>query len=201
MRKSFMGKNMYEELNGDNSTRYIYYPYNKPEQKKEPDEIKADKEEIKSQENNIMIDEKILNDDDLLFNLKIISEIQEGEKLSCLETRIKIDSNYYFQGFYRWWNGEDRTKTLEKLVKIIDDTFKVIDKTYESSSTTNGKLHENNSEKLRKFHLSMNIALNGLEKLKKTYDNDTSMTAALDLLMEKIRTKSEKINEIFKISK
>lgn len=145
-------------------------------------------------------------EEDLLFNLNIISELKKSDKLSCPEKLLRIDDPGYTQAFTRWWYGEDRSKTLEKLNQIIDATFSYIDKTYLNeldSENEFGKdkkvLYENNSEKLQKFYLALNNTIRGLEKLKSTYGSDTSMTTGLDLLMGKINTRKEKINKILKI--
>lgn len=149
---------------------------------------------------------KLYNEEDLLFNLNIISELKKSDKLSCPERLLRIDDPGYRQSFTRWWYGEDRSKTLEKLNQIIDATFAYIDRTYLNELDCNSEyrkdkkmLYENNSEKLQKFYLALNNTIRGLEKLKSTYSNDTSMTTGLDLLMGKINTRKEKINKILKI--
>ena len=160
-------------------------------------------ENIEKQINN---DFNTYSEEDLLFNLNIIAELKNYDKLSCYDKLFRIDDHYYSQGLMRWWYGDDRCKTLSKLNNVVDETFKYIDNTYlnellSDNKITNEKniLYENNSEKLQKFYLALNNTIKGLDKLKSTYNIDTSMTTGLDLLMEKIRTRKEKINEILKI--
>jgi len=192
---------------------------NKQEEVKEEinEEVKEDKEvkEVKEDKENEEVKEKVeiqYTEEDLLYNLNIISELKKHDKLSYQEKLFRINEPAYTQGVMRWWYGDDRSKTLQKLNEIVDSTFKYIDNTYLSEMTAKfpthkGKLssemqvlYENNSEKLQSFYLALNNAIKGLDKLKSTYNDDTSMTTGLDLLMNKIRTKKEKIDNILKIA-
>lgn len=149
-------------------------------------------------------------EEQLLFNLNIISELKKDDKLSFCNNQFSIDDPNYMQGVTRWWYGEDRSKTLEKLNDVINETFRYIEETYTNEmdnntfgNFTNEKsksvLYENNSERLQKFNLALNKTCSGLEKLKNTYNVDTSMTTGLNLLISKIETRLKKINEILKI--
>lgn len=148
----------------------------------------------------------LYTEDDLLFNLKIISELNTADKLSCSSKLFRIDDPSYTQGIYRWWYGEDRAKTLEKLNQIIDSTFEYMDKTFTqrvrspgSGDTQERVLYETNSQIMQKFYITLIDTIKGLDKLKSTYVIDKSMTTGLGLLIEKIRRRTDKINEILKI--
>ena len=145
-------------------------------------------------------------EEDLLFNLKIISELNISDKLSYDDKLFSIDNPTYTQGLSRWWYGEDRAKTLEKLNNIIDATFKYMDNTFTnkvnligSKNIDEGILYENNSQVMQKFYATLLETIKGLEKLKNTYIHDKSMTTGLNLLIERIRRRTVKIDEISRI--
>ncbi len=146
-------------------------------------------------------------EDDLLFNLKIISELNTADKLSCSSKLFKIDDPSYTQGIYRWWYGEDRAKTLERLNQIIDSTFEYMDRTFTqrvrspgSCDTQERVLYETNSQIMQKFYITLIDTIKGLDKLRSTYVIDKSMTTGLGLLIEKIRRRTDKINGILNIT-
>ena len=185
----------------------------KAEDKKEDvkEEVKEDvKEDIKvesGEEVKVEEEKLIFTEEELLFNLKIISELNPSDKLSYDEKLFSIDNPSYVQGIYRWWYKEDRGKTLEKLNKIIDATFNFMDKTFMNQikypnmdSNEERVLYETNSQIIQKFYINLIDAIKGLDKLKLTYTNDKSMTTGLNLLIERIRRRTDKINEILKIN-
>lgn len=142
----------------------------------------------------------VYSEDDLLFNLKIISELNINDKLSYDAKLFRINTTSYTQGLYRWWYNEDRAKTLEKLNEIIDATFEYIDKTFTNKlqprvicSKEESVLYENNSQIMQKFYVTLVDAIKGLETLRNTYATDKSMTTGLGLLIDRIRTRTDNI--------
>lgn len=179
----------------------------KSEQKVEEDKMKN---EIKETQNFNSVEEKYheYTEENLLYNLKIISELNVDDKLSydMNSNMFSIDVPGYTQGINRWWYGEDRDKTLGKLNEIIDATFEYMDNTFTnkvkipgSSKKEERVLYENNSQIMQKFYITLMDTIKGLDKLKTTYSVDKSVTTKLNLLMDKIRRRTDKINEILKI--
>lgn len=166
-------------------------------------DVKSDDKMNKDKEQN---DEQDYNEETLLFNLKIISELNPSDKLSYGKKLFSIDNPSYAQGLYRWWYGEDRSKTLEQLNKIIDATFAYMDKTFTnqvkipgSSNNDEHVLYENNSQIMQKFYITLMDTIKGLDKLKSTYSSDKSMITGLNILMDRIRRRTDKIDEVLKI--
>lgn len=213
--------------------KYNYYKKEekKEEEKKEEEKKEEEKKEEKKEEKIIKnieenIEEKVkkiekkseeitrmnkkgnYEEEELLFNLKIISELKISDKLSCSTKKFRIDDPSYTQGLYRWLGGEDRAKTLEKLNEIIDATFNYIDRTFTSeiesdimlSKSGKDVLYENNSQILQKFYIALLDTTKGLDRLKSTYASDKSMTTGINLLSDKIKTRTDKIKELLKIS-
>ena len=156
--------------------------------------IQEIKEEIIEQK---FIDEKILN-------LKIISKIRENDKLLTNNNLLAIDSPHLFQSVNRWYNNESRTITIDKLNDILDGTFAITKILLDQEKRNNNKekesLEENNSQIFQTFILEMKNSLIGLENLKKTYSEDILISSQLDLLINKLNTKIEKMSKMFTIN-
>ena len=156
--------------------------------------IQEIKEEIIEQK---FIDENILN-------LKIISKIRENDKLLTNNNLLAIDSPHLFQSLNRWYNKESRSITIEKLNDILDGTFAItkilLDQEKKNNNKDKESLEENNSQIFQTFILEMKNSLVGLENLKKTYSEDILISSQLDLLINKLNTKIEKMSKMFTIN-
>tara|TARA_B100000123_G_C25731322_1_gene429436 strand:+ start:1311 stop:1781 length:471 start_codon:yes stop_codon:yes gene_type:complete len=139
-----------------------------------------------------------------ILNLKIISKISEGDKLSTSENIIKIDPPSILQGVNRWINSEGRGVTLKRLEEIVNDTLSITEKLLESERNKkedlDKALDENNSQIFQKFIIEMTNSLLGLENLKKTYNEDIMITSQIDLLLKKITTRIDKMTKLFQIN-
>ena len=57
--------------------------------------------------------------DNLLLNLKIISNIKEFDKLSITNDNMFIDAPHIFQSIVRTWTGDSRTNTINTINAIM----------------------------------------------------------------------------------
>jgi hypothetical protein len=144
--------------------------------------------------------------DEKLVNLKIISKIKKDDKLLCTGELLEIDdSQWMIQGLARWYSKASRRQTIDKINLVINDVFVFIDKTLKDELThtagtrSDNILKEDNSEILQKFLLYLNNSIEGLENLKITYEEDESIICKLDVLIDKIKMKLDKMNKILRI--
>ena len=144
--------------------------------------------------------------DEKLVNLKIISKIKKDDKLVCSGDLLEIDdTKWLLQGLVRWYGKASRKQTVEKINLVINDVFIFIDKTLKDELTHTHEKHaesvlrEDNSEILQKFFLHLSNCIEGLENLKATYKGDESVVSKLDVLIDKIKVKSDKMNKILRI--
>lgn len=145
--------------------------------------------------------EKIYNLDinNILTNLKIISHIKKGEKISINnENYVEID-NRYVQCFRRWYDNNSRNTTIEFINIIINELFKSIDKTYNNKNTETQYFNEDNNVILQQFLIGMIDVCKGLNNLKDTYSNDITTTSQLDMIITRIHQRIGKIQKILKI--
>jgi len=142
----------------------------------------------------------------VFINLKIISNIREYDKLITIfdEKHIEIDNPGYWQFMRRWWNGRSRQNTISFLKDVIyADAFKIIDMTLENEmreKPVENFFHESNHTILQKFLHELKNSMKGLQNLKITYNYDVSFKSQLDVIIEEIEFRNEKIKETLKIS-
>ena len=110
------------------------------------------------------------------INLKIIGQINEGDKLFVSQNLLQIDRSQrgIANASVRWYNNESRQQTMIQLNKIIRKAFQHM---------RTDKLISQNLE----------ASLKGLIELKKTYIDDPTVVAQIDVLMEEIRSKHNDI--------
>ena len=108
------------------------------------------------------------------INLKVISQINEGDKLFVSQNLLQIDRSQrgIANASVRWYNNESRQQTMIQLNKIIRKAFEFME---------NDKLIAQNLEQ----------SVKGLIELKKTYTDDPTIVAQIDVLMEEIKDKRE----------
>lgn len=132
---------------------------------------------------------------DVLINLKIIGQIKEFDKIR-LEDHIEIDGPGYWRGMSRWWRGETRETTIIFLNNIIcGEAFRFIEEI--TLSDQNGQQYPNscepNRDLLQKFLLELKNVSKGLHNLKVTYVQDISFKSQLEIIIENIQFRLEKL--------
>ncbi len=159
-----------------------------------------------------MKDEKKKITDDMinqiLYKLTIISYIKQGEKLYCDdESNIFVD-NSYIPSISRYISNQNRVVTIKNIKDIIDDVIYITDFIYrnEISVKKNEKeknerqvkafFKESNEKILKTFYIKMTCALDGLNNLKLTYIGDNTIKTSIDLLIGRIQTRINRLENI-----
>jgi len=148
----------------------------------------------------------------LLYKLTIISYVKQGDKLYCDNNlNIYID-NSYIPSFSRYIYNQNRDITSKILHDLINDIIYITDFVYknEISLKKNEKekidrqirtfFKESNSKILKNFYIKLTCSLDGLNNLKLTYNNDISIKTNLDLLIKKIESRIDKLENILVIA-
>jgi hypothetical protein len=106
------------------------------------------------------------------INLKIISQINEGDKLFVSQNLLQIDRSQrgVANATVRWYNNESRQQTMIQLNKIIRKAFE--------------HMHQDSL-----ISANLESSVKGLIELKKTYIDDPTVVAQIDVLMEEIAEK------------
>jgi hypothetical protein len=165
-------------------------------------------------ENNIQydnvletMDPEVMSIDQIIINLKIIALIKKHEKLSIREhdKSLIIDgkNNFlYIQSIKRWYNEDNRKKTMDYIEKIIHKTFEWMDQVYEDYKLHPDKkddiseeiFEEDNEALLLRLSKEVINASEGLKNLRITYKQDSLVNSQIQLLLDKIKIKVDKIN-------
>lgn len=177
-------------------------------------ENESDENDLKiSDDSNITEEEMIPEDisiDQIIINLKIIALIKKHEKLSINEasTSLIVDDQtnfFYAQAIKRWLNDDNRQKTMEYIDNVVSKTFEWMDKVYDEykngvDDNVSDDIFEEDKESLL-LRLSKEIinASEGLKNLRVTYRHDSLVNSQIQLMLDKIRIKINKINELLKI--
>jgi len=150
--------------------------------------------------------------DELLYKLQIFETINVGDKLSCNTDKIIID-NSYLPSITRWYYSEDRKLTIDLIKNTINEIINITDNIFRNEiaiqkndkekdirkNSTNNFFKYSNEELLKKILFSSSSSLKGLNNLKKTYDNDQHITLELELFIEKLKNRINKIDNSLQI--
>ena len=144
---------------------------------------------------------KNLSVDGVLVNLKIFSKIKKYDKLCFSGDSLEID-NRYAAFVRRWLSSDDRAKSIEYINAVINRAFVIVDKTYDSERNTSDEtidkspFKEENSNLLQRFSIELGNTVAGLGNLKATYKDDSLTKSKIDLIIDKIKIRIEKINKL-----
>ena len=154
----------------------------------------------------------IISPDEILLNLKIIGCIKKQDRLAKNDNILEIEQNDYFQPVRRWWYSRNRNETISNIKSIIQASFDLTDKTLDKerdgpkqhstfyqNTSNNMYFNEENSKLLQRFVTEMKNSTKGLNNLKFTYSDDTRIVSEVDILLEQLLLRVEKINGILKI--
>ena len=108
--------------------------------------------------------------DELIINLKILSQLEKNRKLITKETYLNLESDNTIQvpeSLKRWFRGDSRDESLKKIDNIIVKSIRML-------------------EKYDDLELYLRESIIGLENLKDTYSKCTQTRARIDVIIEKI---------------
>lgn len=143
--------------------------------------------------------------DSLILNLKIISKLKPGFKLSIKENNDKVNDVYidssYFQYVYRMFSDNSRdntTKFLEELDKEITKKIESIVK-IENYNDSNMFLNSKENILLNLSH-NLNLSFVGLNNLINTYTDDEYTISKIEMIINNFELKIRKISNILKVN-
>jgi len=125
--------------------------------------------------------ENDLNLEDVFINLRLISKINQGEKLLQTDKHINIDTSY-FQVVTRWFRGASRNETISFIQKVLAKSFEFSDKLIEDEI-------DESSQKLLRLNTDLKNSLEGLANLKVTYMYDKLIQSEIDVLIDNVRSR------------
>lgn len=153
-----------------------------------------------TQNNNLNID---VNLDSLILNLKIISKLKPGYKLSIKENVNKFNELYidnsYLQYFYRIISYDSRETTILFLEKLDEEISKIIQKLVKTENDNSINFLNSNENLLLNISHNLNLSIEGLSNLINTYLYDEYAISKIEIIKNNFELKIRKISNIFKI--
>lgn len=131
--------------------------------------------------------------DATLASLKIIGKLRENDRLAIRNGHICLEpssNSPFVRAVSRWVHGDSRETTLQQLKRIISNVMSIDElamMTLEPSHDAQWTLAQMCKE--------MDAARAGLENLKATYENDSTMQVNLEVLIERLVDHREKVRE------
>jgi len=157
---------------------------------------------------------KITSDDidKLLYQLQILETIKIGDKLCCNMEKMVID-NSWIPFISRWWIGENRSITIEIIKDIINEVISITDNIFRNEiaiqkndkekdsrkQSTNNFFKYSNQELLKKILFACTYSVRGIKNLQKTYETDQHIQSELEIFIEKLSTRINKIDNSLEI--
>ena len=111
--------------------------------------------------------------DELIINLKILSQVDKNRKLLTKESLLNIEpikKSMFLQfpeSIRRWWSGNNRDETLKKIDNIVEKCISMIKK----------------NKDLGPYLIN---SITGIKNLKETYSECPQTRARLDVIIDKI---------------
>ena len=141
---------------------------------------------------------KVLSLDSLILNLKIISKLKPGYKLSVKDNNeIYIDTSY-LQYIYRLFNDNSRDTTIKFLETLDTQITTKIEEIVQTNNNNNMFLNSKENILLNLSH-NLNLSLVGLNNLINTYSTDEYTIAKIELIINNFELKIRKISNILKV--
>lgn len=178
--------------------------------KKTTDKVtEKDKEEVPNKLSVKKVNDELTNDltfDSIILNLKIISKLKPGYKLSVKENNTQENNNLsnvyidtsYLQYFYRMWSDNSREQTTVFLEHLDTEISKKIEELV-CQEETNMFLNSKENILLNLSH-NLNLSLVGLNNLINTYNDDEYIISKIEMIINNFELKIRKISSIIKIN-
>jgi len=151
--------------------------------------------------------------DSVITNLKIISNIKRGDKIFINDNNIIQIDDSHLQCINRYLYNRSRNITISFLKDMVNSTLVITDNILnneynninKSESIYNENTHtvdfeDKNSDLLQKCIIEINNSYKGFVNLKKTYDDDVTINAELDVLIEQLKLRCDKITKVLQIN-
>jgi len=119
---------------------------------------------------------KNLSLNNIYINIKILSQIEENDKLIISNNLIIVDKRCV-KSLQRWYNSQSRRESINHIIHIINSIENYINDPY----------HPYNNDMKNKLLKDLPGSLKGLTKLKKTYIEDIVILSEIDFVIDKIK--------------
>ena len=108
-----------------------------------------------------------------LINLRVLQSLQCHNRLDTTQTLFKIHTPLHWIPAWakRWWAAQTRSTDIARIQTVYHDAVKFIEQ------------HHEHSGRLREY---LKDSLKGLDNLKTTYENDPTIVARIDVILDSV---------------
>ena len=103
---------------------------------------------MKNNNSKVKITDEII--DTILYKLKIISHLKQGEKLYCYEDNIFID-NSYIPSLSRYINNQNRSESMTFISDCIENVIYITDFIYRNELSVKKNIKEKETRNINNF--------------------------------------------------
>lgn len=143
--------------------------------------------------------------DDAMVNLKLISKIEENKKLTTKNNKIESHTSFLPEFISRYFNGEDRNKSLGIIRDAIYTAIEISDS---EMNSTNMNIYDIKADDitrfeldqfygacntLKQFSISLEEASKGIKNFQKTYTDDSNIVSNIEVLLKTVQQQITKI--------
>ena len=134
--------------------------------------------------------------DQIIINLKVLSMLQEGERLCVRNDQFSVYNAGWTQAVCRWIYGESRWADVDDIKSVVNDALRVLGTYMNMLQNSYATLPatfafgvpplETSIGFVRTLARELTAAVKGIGSLKRTYSGDQLITATFDLLIERM---------------
>ncbi len=138
--------------------------------------------------------------DKLLINLKIISKIQKNGRIArSYDGIISLENDVFYQAIKRFVTNDSRKQAIFEINSVINECVDILNHIL-NSKYMHKNFHQSeeyikNCENIELVLSEMEMARNGIENLKFTYQNDPNIVSQIDIIILKINTTLKDISQ------
>ena len=133
--------------------------------------------------------------ENIILNLKMLSQIKHNDKLFTEDSMFKIDSPKLSQGILRWFNEYSRQKTMDDIDILVKNTENYINTIFQNNSRT---MDDNRT--CQNILVEITRAIEGIQNLKLTYNDDTFVQSRLEIVKEKFNVCKNNLSQKLEVS-
>lgn len=129
--------------------------------------------------------------DELILNLTTIGSLRPGDKLSVYYGRFHVISTGYFRSIRRYFSGQNRNDTISYISTTVNYGLlcgtSILNSARKSEDEYDLDLLSNDERYgISKLFNGFILCLNGLEELKKSYEDDRTYISQIDVIKNSI---------------
>lgn len=152
-----------------------------------------DAEEEETTTTTVSLNEQLLQSHELterlFINLKVISRLKPGDKITISDNLMNIDHRY-FQTLVRWIVHDNRNTTIQFIEQVVRDALEYNERILRNENVSvvgSAFTSETRNHIILRMTNELDKCIEGLNNLKQTYGDDCLMECRIDYIIDQIK--------------